>query len=439
MLPQHSTVLVVGAGPSGLAAAISLLHHGCQDVIIVDAAETRPVSSRAIVVHAATLEALDTIGCADSLVDIGIKSNAAHINTTGGQLIKAEFSSLSPFTRYPFALIVSQYSTERVLEGKLEELGLSVQRPYKLVGLDDRGDAGIVASFESGETVRANYVIGADGARSAVRQLAGISFSDPDGELLEHKELSQIVLADITFASQLAPRVLRDEVFAHMSQGSFFFIIPIPKSPFPESYDHTDEPVYRIGFNVPLAAGPPPASPSIEYLQERLDRQNPIPVTADNSANLQPVRIAKNLWSTRFRTHAAIADKFLLRFHSQEQDTRRIIFLVGDAAHIHSPIGGQGMNLGLRDAVGLGPAVVKHQELFSHDRKGADQTFEEYAAMRYDRALKTIALTKRGMSIISTIGSGGLIHLFYWIIKLLARIPAVRDAFVWRASGLGNR
>ena len=92
-------------------------------------------------------------------------------------MMSTDYASLAGYTPYPYVLMVSQYSTERVLETKLEEMGFKVLRPYKFVGLDDRAGEGFVATFETGEKVKATYVIGADGARSAVRYFIFLIYS----------------------------------------------------------------------------------------------------------------------------------------------------------------------------------------------------------------------------------------------------------------------
>jgi 2-polyprenyl-6-methoxyphenol hydroxylase-like FAD-dependent oxidoreductase len=186
MLPETTTILIVGGGPSGLSSAISLVNQGCRDIVIVDAVLQGQNTSRAMAIHAATLEvsscyslpcttlrnifqSLDTVACADPLIQLGIQGKGLGMHNRSSPLLSVNFSSLSPYTRFPYVLILPQYVTERVLVEHLEGLGVRVLRPYKVVGLKTNdNEAGLHVSFESGEVIKASYVIGADGARSAV-------------------------------------------------------------------------------------------------------------------------------------------------------------------------------------------------------------------------------------------------------------------------------
>lgn len=362
--------------------------------------------------------------------------------------LAAAFSSLAPYTRFPFVLLLSQSKTEEVLEARLLELGVSIIKSEKVIGFNSKDDGNVDVLFESGRVISTQYVVGADGARSTVsylptgrlqflifmileiRHLAGVGFADPDGMPVDER-LAQMILADVTFSSD-SIALPNNTVRGTTSAGKLFLIVPLPKS------SESGEAVYRLGFNVPVSSDPPPSSPSAAYLQKYLDEQGPIQLSSDSSVNPNPVYISKTIWATRFRTHAAIADKFLIHVPSDAVDSTHqtaVVLLVGDAAHIHAPAGGLGMNLGIRDAISLGVALATHIKSSSKD----NNILEEYALVRRSRALSTIRLTKRIMYVVSTLGATQLLGISYWGIRLFASIPFIRRLVAWNLSGLGNR
>jgi len=256
--------------------------------------------------------------------------------------------------------------------------------------------------------------------------MSGVRFSDPDGVPSDNQP-AQVVLADVIFSSD-SPDLLKDHSFVFTSDNKFFIIVPLPREP------GSTEAVYRIGFTVPLSAGPPPSNPPTAYLQQHIDGFGSEQLSSDPSVSPNPIYISKTIWSTRFRTHAAVADKFLVRMGNG------IILLIGDAAHIHSPAGGQGMNLGIRDAISLGPVLAAHIASTDETRSASDRLLEEYAVTRRRRALTTIKLTKRIMGLVRTVGWRQILtKLSLLVVRLGLKLPFVRRRAAWNLSGLGNR
>lgn len=463
-MPNSTTVLIVGAGPSGLVTALSLIHHGVKDFVVVDAVERGENTSRALVVHAATLEALDTINCGEEIVAKGTKARSIQMGNRSSQLISANLSSLDKYTRHPYALIIPQNLTEYVLGEKIKACGVTVHRPCKVTSLkrNEKDDRLTDVTFEDGKTITAKYVVGADGAHSVVRRMAGIGFSDPKtGEKGDRTtNLTQMVLADIIYEG-------RDNFgfLGTMSPESFFISIPIPSS-FNELLARNGQEVngqiYRIGSGVPLVDGEIPHSPSKEYLQNLIDRFGPTILSSDASVNPSstPVRIKEVIWTTRFRTHSAIADKAFTRLGGDElqgatvahDDTATthggIILLIGDAAHIHSPAGGQGMNLGIRDAVFLGEALTKHINASASQPSNVntDHILREFAEERHNRALEVIAFTKTLLSVIGTQDKKiswacpiSAITVRDWVMWLGGKFGFMSARMAWGMSGLGRR
>ncbi|KAF7352070.1 FAD-binding-3 domain-containing protein [Mycena venus] len=430
-LPPRTAVLIVGAGPSGLAAALSLNHQGVHDVVIVDAILAGENSSRAMVIQAATLEALNSVGCLDKLLTIGEKAQALTMNHGSSDLISTDFSLLAPYTKFPFGLVLPQTDTEAVMLEKLDQLGIKVWRPFKLVSLmpsQDTEEQMFDVRFESGEIVKAKYVIGADGANSVVRHEAGIAFKDPNGdEKHDYGNLSQIVLGDVSLTSppQLAAR------FSITSyDGNFTLMAPFPASTSPDA----SRTVYRFASSVPAEDGTAPHAPSIEYLQSLMDRCGPHSLSSDPAVNPHPTRIEKVYWSSRYRTRSAVAE----RYFTHKPDGG-VILLIGDAAHIHSPIGGQGMSLGIRDAISLGPVLKAHIESTA-ESTASDKLFEDWAASRRMRAVSVIALTKQAMGIINAQRKmwAPLVWSAYAVLRFVGRFTFFKRMLAYRLSGLAE-
>lgn len=443
--PSSTKLLVVGAGPAGMACALSAWYSGIKDVTIVDAVEQGDHSSRAMVIHAATLEALDTIRCASNIVERGIKSSAMnYYDRSDSLLMNVDFDGLIGKTNFPFYLLLPQHITEEVLGAKLKELGIPVFRPYKAVGMRENPKDGVAVdvSFENGQSITAQYVVGADGSQSVVRQLCGVDFVDPNASPDDSEDantLAQMVIADVTLSK--APTV-PSVMFGVVSIESFFIFSPL-QYPMKGSKETNGKTVYRIACGVPLSLGPPPSKPSVEYCQELIETYGPSNLSCDKKKNPYAVNVTDVVWSTRFRTRCAVADTFFTHFGGDAASPGARVCLIGDAAHIHPPAGGQGMNLGLRDAITLGPVLAA--ALTAGSSPETDEKVRAHMALRRDRALKVIGMTKImagavGMSpAVREKFAWSPIHIYTirdWVFWILGKSRWVRETLAFRFSGL---
>lgn len=302
------SVLIVGAGPVGLTLACVLAQRG---VIarVIDQKGGRVPESRATDVHARTLELLASLGLAEALIARGEQARGATFYAKGEVLARFETGALeSPF---PLILGVPQHVTEALLEERLEALGGRVEREVTLERLEARAD-GVVAGLRGprgeAEAAEVAWLVGCDGANSAVRRLLGLSF-----EGVSYEE--PFLLADLAVDWALPT----DQLHLFFSPEGFFMVLPMP-----------GEGQVRVFADEGAATG---AAPTLEVFQ------------AMASARVHvPARLHSPGWMSRFRVHRRMVERYR---HGR-------IFLAGDAAHIHSPIGGQGMNMGVQDAFNLG-------------------------------------------------------------------------------------
>jgi len=185
---MNTDVLVVGAGPTGLTLAASLRRRGA-DLIVVDRISAGANTSRAAAVNARTLEVLEGIDVSGRMVKAGLIAPRFTMRQGAHTLIPVDFSVLP--TKYPYTLMISQATTEALLLERLGELGGEVLRPKALTQLSQDRD-GVTARFDDGDAIRARFVVGCDGAHSAVREQAGVGFSG--GEYAESFMLADVRL-----------------------------------------------------------------------------------------------------------------------------------------------------------------------------------------------------------------------------------------------------
>jgi len=374
-------VLVIGAGPSGLTLAASLVNKGVATTV-VDAQAAGANTSRAAVVNARTLEVLDDLDVSRRLVKEGVQAPRFTIRDGRRLLIPVDFSVLP--TDYAYSLMVPQATTERLLLDRLTELGGTVIRPKTLASV--RQDAnGATATFDDGDVITARYVVGADGIHSTVREQAGIGF---EGGVYQES----FTLADV----RLGGEVPTDEVILFWAKAGLTVVAPLPGD------------IFRIVAPVPDA----PEEPSAEFIQQLLD---------ERGLGAGRMVVTDVIWGSRFRIHHRVADTY----------RAGRLLLAGDAAHVHSPAGGQGMNLGIQDGVALADALAAVLG-------GAPESvLDDYSAARRPIAQQVVEMTDR-LTRLATLPRA-LRPIRNVAIGLAGRIPTVQRALAMRLSGLVYR
>jgi 2-polyprenyl-6-methoxyphenol hydroxylase-like FAD-dependent oxidoreductase len=371
MLPEHTKILIVGAGPTGLALAISLQQAGI-DHLLIDRLAAGLNTSRAAVIHAHTLEMLEPLGVVEELERRGRRLQHFSVRDGDRALLRLQFDRLP--TRFNHILMIPQDETEAVLAGQLAKLGGSVHRGVSALSVWQAG-SGYEARLEGpdGERiVRADHVVAGDGMHSVVRESAGIGFEG--GSYAD-----SFVLADVT----MDWKTDRDEVAFYLSPEGPVVVAPLP-------HGH---------FRVVATVANAPEKPDAEFIEGIMNTRGP---------KRQLIRVGEVSWSSRFRLHHRVATAY----------RQGNIFLMGDAAHVHSPAGGQGMNTGLVDAVVLGRLLT---DVLKGGRPEAD--LDLYEALRRPAAVEVLGLADR-LTKVALVRSpwGKLLRAaVFWALNLSAR------------------
>ena len=386
-LPATTDVVIVGAGPTGLVLGCLLAANGVS-FVLVDRLAAGDNTSRAAVVHARTLEVLDELQVTDRLRSEGHIVPRFTLRDRDRVLATIRFDRLP--TRYPHTLMIPQYMTEAILLSRLRDLGGDVHRPFAVSDVQQDGEGVSVTVASDGyqaETIRARYLVGADGMHSTVREHSGIGFT---GERYEQS----FVLADVRMEWSLRG----DEVMLFFSPAGLVVVAPLPGGR------------HRVVATVDEA----PEHPGIGDVQQLLDTRGPVTGAA---------RVREMVWGSRFRVHHRLADRY----------RAGRILLAGDAAHVHSPAGGQGMNTGIQDAVALGHALAEVLGGRADERR-----LDEYERTRRPIAQRVVAFTDR-MTRMATLRTSRGRAVRNAAISVFGRVPAVRRRLAIELSGLRNR
>ena len=378
----HDTdVLIVGAGPTGLVLALWLTHFGVR-VRLVDKTAEPGTTSRAVAVQARTLEFYSQIGLADTVVEQGRKTIAANLWVAGKRAARAVLGEmgvgLSPF---PFALIFPQDEHERLLIERLDEAGVHVERSTELLGFEQT-EGPVIAHLQlpdgQQETCAAAFLAGCDGAHSAVREALKIGFP---GGVYEHL----FYVADVDAGGA----TMNGELHIALDETDFLIVFPLK-----------GEGRARLIGTVRQEGEHPRDDLSWNDVNQRVLGWISIDVKGVN-------------WFSTYRVHHRVAGHF----------RQSSAFLLGDAAHIHSPVGGQGMNTGIGDAVNLAwklAAVLR-------GRAGVS-LLDTYEPERIAFAQRLVATTDRAFTAVTSSGAIARLVRLHIVPLLLAPIYSFKPA-----------
>lgn len=386
-------VLIVGAGPTGLALALWLTRLGVA-VRIVDKTDAPGTTSRALAVQARTLEFYRQLGIADTLVSAGVTVPGVNLWVKGRKTTHVPLMDIGEgLSPYPFALVYPQDAHEALLIERLAALGVQVERRTQLLHFKQRDD-GVSAVLKradgSEETCEAAYLAGCDGASSTVREGLGIDFPGGTYEGLFY-------VADVRATGP----AINDELHIDLDEADFLLVFPLQGQGRARLVGVVREPPTddRGDLSFDDVSGA-----AIEHLQ-----------LGDLEVN----------WFSTYRVHHRVARRF--------RDGRT--FLLGDAAHIHSPVGGQGMNTGIGDAVNLAwkLAAVIHGE-------AAEHLLSSYQPERIAFARRLVATTDRGFTLVTRNGPIARLvrtRLVPLILPLLLRWRSLRRLLFRTVSQIG--
>ena len=307
----RSDVLIIGAGPTGLVLALWLTKLGVKSRII-DKTAGPGTTSRALAVQARTLELYNQLDLTDEVIKQGHKTRAVNLWVKGRRATRIPFEKVGAgLTPYPFLMIYPQDEHERLLVSRLQALGVRVERSTELMGFEDKGDlvtARLRRPDGTEEICEAAYIAGCDGARSLVREITGTGF--PGGI---YRQLFYV--ADV----QASGPALNGELHVDLDEADFLALFPLSG----------DGRARLVGT----------------VRDERADQADRLKFedVSDRAINQLQVCVEKVNWFSTYHVHHRVTEHF----------RKGRAFLLGDAAHIHSPAGGQGMNTGIGDAINL--------------------------------------------------------------------------------------
>lgn len=388
-------VLIVGAGPSGLTLACGLARAGVS-FHLIDKLGKRLPHSRALVVHLRSLEIFDQLGIADELLPLGNNVAGARVHFAGKRSVNVRlFDQSYAGCRFHGALFVEQEQTEAALDRCLNKLGQKVHFGHELIGYEERSGQ-VHASCRGDENreyqVECQYIVGSDGAHSVVRSQKNIPF-------LGSAYPQDFILADVDLMWD-APRNLF-QIF--IDRHGFLAVLPM------KTKTRLISAKGRYRIDAP--------EPSMEDFQALVAQSAPY-----------RAKLSDPVWLTRFHLHHRIADKYVAGR----------VCLVGDAAHIHSPVGGQGMNTGIQDAWNLAWKLV--WALRCADARQSQELLASYHEERHPVGKRLIRTTDRAFNFVSGrswLSQLARAYIAPWLVRRVAGLDNVRTRALYLITQLG--
>jgi 2-polyprenyl-6-methoxyphenol hydroxylase-like FAD-dependent oxidoreductase len=381
--PLKTQVIIIGAGPTGLSMAVQLLRYDIDFVILEKNEKTTPFS-KAVVVQARTLEIFNEIGIAEKAIKEGRLTTAMNIFYKGkrkaGINISGLGEGLSPF---PFALSLEQSKTEKLLVDYLSAKRKPIYWQSEFIRFEQKPESVKVyyKDADGQETIiEADYLVGCDGAGSLVRHQMGLKF---EGDTLP----KIFYVTDITLSS---PVINKDELFIFLIKKGFILFFPM------EGKGH-----YRI-----VGILPDKTEADSNFKFEEIE--NELKEKMEVSVTFEEVR-----WFSTYKVHSRKANSF--------RNGR--CFIAGDAAHIHTPAGGQGMNTGIQDAYNLAWKIA-----YTTRNKAKPIILESYSTERMENATHLLKTTDRMFDMMA--GSGMIwnyirLHIFPFVAKLVSKTTLI--------------
>lgn len=392
---MQTEVLIVGAGPTGLALACQLIRHGI-DFVIVDGKETTTPFSKAIGVHARTLEIYEQIGLAGKAIAEGTIVGKTRLLEEGEVRAEVDLSKFGEgMSAYPFLLVLEQGKHEKMLHDHIAEKGKKVEWQSELVSFTQTADsvtAEVKSADGSTQTIEAKYLIGCDGAKSPVRHSLGLEFGGGTFERIFY-------VADVQIDWEYA----HDALHLNLSKDNLLAFFPLP-----------GEKHYRIVGNLPEGTEKDEGELLYEEIEQVVKDELKVPLDVSNVN-----------WFSTYKVHTRHVNKFSVGR----------CFLAGDSAHIHSPAGGQGMNTGIQDGYNLAwklALVLKG--------KASSEILNSYNEERLANAIRLLKTTDRMFQL----GAGEewftswvRVHVFPYVANVLTKMDFVKRAIFPLLSQIG--